>query len=37
VNYGSATGEEILNLSNIIKEKVKQKFGVVLQEEVNIH
>jgi len=36
VNYGDATGQEILNLSREIKESVFQKFGIELREEVNI-
>ena len=36
VNYGNATGNEILNLSNLIIEDVKEKFGVHLEREVNI-
>lgn len=36
VNYGNATGNEILNLSNLIINDVKEKFGVQLEREVNI-
>ncbi|TQI69944.1 UDP-N-acetylmuramate dehydrogenase [Gramella sp. Hel_I_59] len=36
VNYGEATGEEILMLAKMIQEKVSQKFGVPLEAEVNI-
>ena len=36
VNYGNASGNEILNLSNLIIEDVKEKFGVHLEREVNI-
>ncbi|MBM3178695.1 MAG: UDP-N-acetylmuramate dehydrogenase [Bacteroidetes bacterium] len=36
VNYGGATGEEILNLSQQIMDDVKTKFGVQLQREVQI-
>jgi UDP-N-acetylmuramate dehydrogenase len=36
VNYGNALGNEILNLSNLIIEDVREKFGVHLEREVNI-
>lgn len=36
VNYGGASGREIYELALDIKSKVKEKFGVELQEEVNI-
>jgi len=36
VNYGEATGEEILMLAKMIQDKVFQKFGVPLEAEVNI-
>lgn len=36
VNHGKASGQEILNLANIIKTKVKEKYGVNLENEVNI-
>jgi len=36
VNYGNATGKEILNLGNAIKKSVVDKFGVVLETEVNV-
>ena len=36
VNYGEATGGEILALSAEIKQSIKEKFGVALETEVNI-
>ncbi len=36
VNYGKATGREILNLANIIQTKVKEKYNINLENEVNI-
>jgi len=36
VNYGNAKGNEILELSQKIIDSVKNKFGVVLEREVNI-
>ena len=36
VNYGNATGSEILNLSEEIIESVQKKFSVLLEMEVNI-
>ena len=36
VNHGNASGNEIYNLSEEIVKSVKEKFGVVLQREVNI-
>jgi len=36
VNYGGATGEDILNLSQYVQEKVFEKFSVNLEPEVNI-
>ena len=36
VNYGRASGKEILQLANIIQRDVEQKFGITLKMEVNI-
>ncbi len=36
VNYGNAKGSDILALAEKIKESVKTKFGIELEEEINI-
>ena len=36
VNYGNASGKDILDLSNDIRQSVKSKFGIELDTEVNI-
>ena len=36
VNYGNATGQEILNVSKEIQETVFKKFGIHIEAEVNI-
>lgn len=35
-NFGNATGSEILEFAMRIKEEVSNKFGIILEEEVNI-
>lgn len=36
VNYGKATGNEVLNLANEIVKTVENKFGILLEMEVNL-
>ena len=36
VNYGNASGNDILDIKNIVIEAVLEKFGIVLSPEVNI-
>ncbi len=36
VNYGNATGEEILHFKDFVKETIQEKYGILLEEEVNI-
>ncbi|WP_298506387.1 UDP-N-acetylmuramate dehydrogenase [uncultured Maribacter sp.] len=36
VNYGKATGQEILNLAHTIISEVRNKFGITISPEVNI-
>ena len=36
VNYGGGSGEEIWNLAMQIQASVNEKFGIILQPEVNV-
>ena len=36
VNYGTATGRQVLDLANQIMDSVNQKFGIRLETEVNV-
>jgi UDP-N-acetylmuramate dehydrogenase len=36
VNYGGATGEELVNLAKQIISSVEEKFGLNLEMEVNL-
>ena len=36
VNYGEATGQEILQFKNFIKKTILEKYGIELEEEVNV-
>jgi len=36
VNYGNATGEEILNISKEIQKTIFDKFGIAIEAEVNV-
>ena len=36
VNYGNATGEEILNFKDHVKNEIVKRFGIELEEEVNV-
>lgn len=36
VNYGNATGQDILNLSQLVQKTVFDKFGIAIEAEVNV-
>jgi len=36
VNYGNATGQEILNISKNIQETILSTFGIQIEAEVNV-
>lgn len=36
VNFGGATGKEVISLSELVRERVKEKFGITIDPEVNI-
>ena len=36
VNHGNSTGRELFNLAMLVKQAVKEKFGIELETEVNI-
>ena len=36
VNYGNATGKEVLDFAEEVKKTVKEKFVIILKEEINI-
>jgi UDP-N-acetylmuramate dehydrogenase len=37
VNYGNAKGSEIISFAEEIKSSIKEKFGIALNEEVNVY
>jgi UDP-N-acetylmuramate dehydrogenase len=37
VNYGGASGRDILTLSKLIQTTIKAIFGIALETEVNVH
>lgn len=36
VNYGKASGQDVLNLARTVQDRVEEKFGIRLEPEVNI-
>jgi UDP-N-acetylmuramate dehydrogenase len=36
VNYGNATGQEILNVSKDIQKTILEKYGIAIEAEVNV-
>jgi UDP-N-acetylmuramate dehydrogenase len=36
VNYGTASGMDIKNVSKLVKKEVKKKFNIALETEVNV-
>ena len=36
VNYGGATGNEVIGLAGEVQQRVKEKFGIAIEPEVNI-
>lgn len=36
VNFGGATGKEVIALSELVRERVNEKFGITIDPEVNI-
>ncbi len=36
INHGNATGNDILELSNMICQSIKDMFGITLTKEVNV-
>lgn len=36
VNYGNATGEEVLRFSEVIQKSVKEKYGITLEREIQV-
>jgi UDP-N-acetylmuramate dehydrogenase len=36
VNFGGATGADVIALSEMVRQKVNEKFGIKIDPEVNI-